>query len=181
MPDHVIGNAATAAAFAGSAGQLIAGSTQEELFIQGKSFSWEDRLTFDAGDVKVIVFDQSLYTGANLTVLPLIIGASSGPVLIDLYTNPTYDKDGTILMASNRREGKPQPKSVLRLNPSNVALGTRFSGDTVFASGTGVGNVNPGANVPGLPFEIVADKALEITNTDGAGTIVQFKVTWFEV
>ena len=165
----------------GSAGQIVTGNTQEELFIQGKSFSWEDRITFAADETKVIVFDQSLYTGGNLTIAPVVAGASSGPILLDFYTHPTYDKDGTVLQASNRREGHPPPKTVLRLDPSNLTLGTFFAADTIFASGLGVGNVNPGANLPGLPFESVLDKALAITNSDGAGTIVQFKITWFEV
>lgn len=177
---HSIGNAPVAAAFAGSESQIITGTIQEELFLQGKAFSWEDRLTFGADEVKTIVFDMSLFTGGRLFLNPLIVGASSGPILIDFYTGPTYDLNGTILGASNRIEGKPAPKSVLRLNPTNVSLGALFSGDTVFATGAGVGNANPGANLLGNPFQIITDKAITVTNNDGADTIVQFKLTWFE-
>lgn len=179
----MIGNAPNAAAFAGTAGQLKTGTIIEEAFILGKAFSWEDRLTFGADEVKIIVFDQSLYVDYNLTFLPIIIGSSSGPILADFYTNPIFNTaDGTELIPSNRREGMPAPKSKLwEFAPADVTLATRFSGDTVFASGVGVGNTNPGANLQGLPFQSILNKAIKVTNADGAGTIVQFKITWFEV
>jgi hypothetical protein len=166
----------------GGADQIVTGSIQENLFIQGKAFSYEDYITFAADEIKVIVFDSALFEGVNLTFNPIILGASSGPILADFYTGTTSDADGTILQASNRREGMPGPKSILRMDPSNIVLGTRFSGDTVFASGLGVGNANAGSNLPGLPFGLdpSINHAIEIENDDGAGTIIQIKMTWFE-
>ncbi len=179
----MIGNAEGLGSTIGLLGAHLISPIQEELFVAGKAFSYEDYLLFGSSEVKNIIFDSSGFTGVNLTINPILFGAVSGPILIDFYTNTTFNEDGTILVASNRREGMPAPKSILRLNPTGLTLGDRFSGDMVTASGVGVGNANPGANLAGLPFEINPSKghALAINNTDGAGVYVQIKMTWFEV
>ena len=154
---------------------------QEELFVLGGAFSYEDYLIVPSGGAQII-FDPTAFEGTNLTFSPLIFAAESGPVLVDIYTGTDADDDGTLLIPSNRREGQPQPKSVIRLNPTVNSLGTKFAGDSVLASGAGIGNVNSNANSPGLPFEIDTSvkKALDIDNTSGGDIIFQIKLQWFE-
>lgn len=176
-----IGNTPNTAGFAGSSGQILTGTLQEELFLLGKAFSWDGRLSFAADEVKNIIFDMDAFTGEKIFFNPLVVGASSGPIYIDFYTGSTYNTDGTILGSSNRVEGLPASQSILRLNPTGLTLGTKFADDTVFATGAGVGNANPGSNLLGVPFQIASGKAISVTNKDGADTIVQFKLTWFEV
>lgn len=156
---------------------------QEELFVLGKAFSYEDYISFSAGETKTIVFDPTAFAGIQIAFNPISFSATSGPIKIDFYTGSDSDDDGTILEPSNRREGFPGPASILRLNPNNITLGDRFAGDLVPANGLGVGNANGGNNQPGLPFEIdfTLKKAITIKNEDGADTLVQLKITWFEV
>ena len=168
----------------GETGAAITTTIQENLFIQGYSFSYEDHLSYGADEVKTFVFDPTACSCFQLVVNPFVFAANAGPVRIKIYAGTTANSDGTILQASNRRATSIiTPEAILRLNPTGVTLGTEFAGDLVPATGTGVGNISGGANTGGLPFEI--DKALKyaltITNDDGAATFIQMKMTWFEV
>ena len=178
-----IGNAPLTGSTIGLLGAGKISTIQDELFVAGKSFSYEDYLTFGTDEVKNIIFDSSAFTGINLIFNPITFAAPAGPITIEFYTGTTSDEDGTVLQSSNRREGQPPAQSVIRVGDTNISLGTRFSGDLVPATGTGIGNTNPGSNQPGLPFEIDAsvNHAIVITNTDGADVLVQIKMTWFEV
>lgn len=179
-----IGNAPGHGSTIGLQKSYLTSSIQENLFVAGKAFSYEDYLEFAANQECVIVLDSSAYAGENLVFLPFNFYSTSGPVTIDFYTDVVADNDGTLLGASNRREGFPAPDSILRLDPSNF-LGLRFAGDIVPAVGVapavGTGEHNEG-NVLGIPFELIAAKkhAIVIKNHNGAGVLVQIKMTWFE-
>lgn len=178
----MIGNAPGPGSTIGLLGAGLVSSVQEDLFVAGKSFSLDKRLILPIG-ISRIVFDPTAFEGENFTFLPLFFAATAGPVLIDLYTGTVADDNGTLLTPSNRREGQPQPVSIIRLNPTINDAGTLFADDLVPASGSGVGNANGSTNGPGLPFEIdpTMKKMLLIDNKDGAGIYFQLKMTWFEV
>lgn len=171
--------------FAGAAGQLVTGSIQENLFIQGRSFSYEDWLVYGADETKTFVFDPTACTCDQIVFQPFAFSAQSGPVEIEIFAPVTADDDGDVLGASNRRATSPiTPDGILRLNPSNIALpADRFAGDLVPASGTAPANSSGAENTQGLPFEIIPSikYALTVKNTDGAGVRILFKTTWFEI
>lgn len=180
-----IGNAPSHGAAIGLQGSRLTSSISENLFVAGKSFSYEDYLVFSLNEVKTIVLDSSEYTGENLVVLPLVFYATGGPILVDYYTSVISNDDGTLLTPSNRRESFLPPKSLLRLNPTNFS-GDRFTGDIIPATGLGVGNISGQgnqANVLGLPFELISNvkHAITLENKNGSGVYVQIKLTWFEV
>jgi hypothetical protein len=158
-------------------------SIQEYLFVQGKSFSYEDYLLFGSSETKTLVFDPTAFAGTNMVFNPIAFGANAGPILIDFYYGTEADDDGELLGVSNRRAPLGiTNKGIWSLNPSNISLGTRFSGDMVPANET-IGQTAIGAsNNPGLPFEIFTNTkyALTIENKNGAGVYVQMKATWFE-
>lgn len=170
--------------FAGAAGQLISGTIQENLFILGQSFSYEDWLVYGADETKTFVFDPTDCDCDQLVFNPFAFSAQSGPVEIKIYAPVTADDDGTILGVSNRRATSPiTPKGILRLNPSNIVLPAAFAGDLIPSTGTAPANSSGAENARGLPFEIITSVkyALTIKNTDGADVRIQFKTTWFEI
>jgi hypothetical protein len=166
----------------GLTGGQVVTTPSEELFVAGKAFSFEDYFIFGSLEVKNFVFDPTAFAGNQIVFNPLLFAGSSGPLLIDFYAGTDADDDGTILVPSNRRVGAPAPASVFRLNPTINDLGARFAGDSVPATGAGVGNTNGAGNRAGLPFEIdfSVKYTFTITNQDGADTVVQVKTTWFE-
>lgn len=178
-----IGPTPSVSGFAGLANQVVVGSIQENLFIAGRSFSFEDYFTFGASEVKTFVFDPTACGCSQLVINPLIFAATGGPIIVDIYANTTADKDGTLLGVSNRRFGSPATMAELRLDPSNITLGTRISGDIVPATGTAPANSTGGANAQGLPFELSKNLkySITMTNNDGAGVIAVFKFTYFEI
>jgi hypothetical protein len=180
--DNVIGNNPSGAPNKGPTNSALIMTESEALFVLGKAFSFEDYFTFGQDEVKTFVFDPTALVDTQVVFNPLLFAASSGPVLIDFYAGTDADDDGTVLVPSNRRSGFPAPVSVFRLNPTINDLGTRFAGDSVPATGAGVGNTNGAGNQAGLPFEIdpTLKYAFTITNQDGADTIIQVKNTWFE-
>jgi hypothetical protein len=186
MPNgDAIGNAPSHGAAIGLQGSRLTSSIQENLFVAGKAFSYEDYMLYSSGEIKTIVLDSSDYKGDNIVFLPIVYSATRGPILIDYYTDVTADDNGILLASSNRREGFPNAKSILRLNPTNFS-GVRFTGDLVPATGlsnaTSNGMSNE-SNVLGIPFEILADRkhAITIENKNGDGVYVLIKMTWFEV
>lgn len=158
-------------------------SIQEYLFVQGKSFSYEEHLIYGASEVKTFVFDPTAFTGTNIVFEPIVFAATAGPILIKFYYGTEADDDGTLLGVSNRRAPLGiVNQGIWRLNPNIVSLGTEFAGDIVPANET-IGQTSVGAsNQPGLPFEIFSNikYALTIENKNGAGVYVQMKATWFE-
>lgn len=179
------GTAPGISSFVGAAGQIVTGSIQEDLFIRGRSFSYEDWLVYAADEIKTFVFDPIACTCDQIVFQPFAFSAQSGPIEIGIFAPVTADDDGTLLGASNRRATSPIiPEGILRLNPSNIVKpADRFAGDLVPASGTAPANSSGAENTQGLPFEIIPSikYALTVKNTDGAGVRIQFKTTWFEI
>lgn len=179
-----IGSAQNIGASMGALGVPVVSQFQEDLFVQGKAFSFEDYFIFAADEVKTIIFDSSAFEGENIAVNPFQFCAVAGPFLIDIYTGSSYTAEtGDLLHASNRRESLPGPKSILIEDPSGVDLGTRFAGDLVVATGVAPAAGNGAGNMPSIPFEINAgvNHAITITNTDGNDIHFCMKMTWFEV
>jgi hypothetical protein len=184
----MIGNAPKTSAFAGTAGQIITGTIQENLFINGFSFSYVDYLVYALAGTKTIVFDGSACECSQIVFNPILFSASAGPILIDFYANVTLNATpgGTILQASNRRATSPNvTDAILYLDPTIDDLGTRFSGDLVPSNeSAGVGTSNQGASSSqGLPFEIDSSLlyAFTMENLDGADTYIKVDMTWFEI
>lgn len=180
--NNSIGNAPGPGSTIGLVGAHKIATIQDELFVANKSFSLDKRLLIPINFTR-IVFDPTAFTGDNFTFLPLFFAATAGPVLVNLYTGTDADADGTPLVPSNRREGQPQPVSIIQLNPTINDPGIQFADDLIPASGSGVGNANGSTNGPGLPFEIdpTMKKLIEFENKGGAGVYLQIKMTWFEV
>lgn len=183
----MIGNGGRAGAFAGAAGQIITSDIQENLFILGLSYSWEDYLTYAADEEKIFVFDPLLCTCEQLVFNPLVFSANAGPITIDIYTEVSYDTGtGTLAVASNRRETSPNtPDAILRYGSVATLnfLGTKFAGDLIPSNGAAAPNAAGNTNIGALPFEIdiTKIKAVGLTNTDGNGVLVSHKFNWFEV
>lgn len=182
----MIGNAPRSSAFVGTAGQLKVGSINEETFLLGKSFSFEDYFVFDTAEEKLIVFDPALYLGPQIFVEPVMVAASSGPILLDFYYDFIGASDGTLLSASNRLLGGSAPLSTLRENPTPTVedvYGTRFAGDMVPSTGVAAPNAKGAASAGGLLFQLnpTVKTAINIKNLDGDDVYVQLKITWYEI
>ena len=181
------GSAPTVSAFSGAAGQIISSDIQENLFILGLSYSWEDYLTYSASEEKIFVFDPTACTCAQLVFNPLVFSANAGPITIDIYTSVSWTPGtGTLAVASNRRETSPNtPEAILRYGSAATLgfSGTKFAGDLIPANGAAAPNAAGNSNPEGLPFEIDISiiKAVGLTNTDGNGILVSHKFNWFEV
>lgn len=178
----MIGNGSQAK---GAAGQVVTGSIQENLFILGQSFSYEDWLVYGADETKTFVFDPTACTCDQLVFNPFAFSAQGGPVEIKIFAGVVYTAaTGSILGASNRRATSSiTPEGVLLLNPTITTPGVEFAGDLVPATGTAPANSTGSGNMPGLPFEIDTAFVYKLTvkNIDGAGIRIQFKTTWFEI
>ena len=176
--------------YAGAAGQIITSEIQENLFISGLSFSWEDWLSYDADEEKLFIFYTLLCVPAccvQLIFNPLVFAANAGPIKIDIYTEVSY-VNGTsqLLQQSNRRETSDNTSdAILRVGErTNMEFtGTKFSGDLIPSNGAAAPNAAGNTNPAGLPFEIdiTKIKAVGLTNTDGNGVLVSHKFNWFEV
>ncbi len=171
----------------GPAGQVIGGTIQENLFILGLSYSWEDYLTYAAAEEKIFVFDPLACSCFQLIFEPLIFSANAGPVTIDIYTEVSYTPGtGVLAGVSNRREtSRNTNEAILRYGSAAARgfSGTKFAGDLIPSNGAAAPNSAGNTNPEGLPFEIDISviKAIGLTNTDGAGVLVSHKLTWFEV
>ncbi len=171
----------------GAAGQLITGSIQEHLFILGLLFSYEDYTSYGASEEKIIIFDPRECSCAQVTFDPLVFYAPAGPITIDIYTEVSYTLGtGTLLVQSNRRETSPNASEMILRIGSAATLGfsgTKFAGDIVPSTGVSAPTGSGNANVGEIPFEIdlTKVKALGITNTNGAGVLVETKLTWAEI
>ena len=166
------------------AGALRQQSINEDLFVQGKSFSYEDYHIMGASGTLTFVFDPTAFTGINIVLEPFTFCSTAGPVTIDIYAGTNADNDGTLLGVSNRRATSSNlNQAIIRLDPTINNIGTRFAGDLVPATGTAPATSSPSSNKPGLPFELdpTFKYALIATNLDGAGVHFCIKITWFEV
>jgi len=166
----------------GLLGAHLTSSIQENLFVAGKAFFFEDYFTFSADEIKIFVIDPTSFDGDNLVFEPFSFTASSGPVRVDFYCNSVANSDGTLLTAVNRRCDGDPPLTVLRLNPTGVTLGDRFAGDLVPATGQNPSRSTGAASIGALPLELNPEKKYiaQVTNDNGADTLVEIKMSWFE-
>lgn len=158
-------------------------NTQEDAFVNGLVFSYEDYLIYGDDEVKNFIFDPTAFTGTNLVITPPQFSASSGPITVEYFIGATADNDGTLLGISNRRGTSSNVnKAILRLAPSNISEGTRFAGRLIPATGVNPNQGSGNASGSNLPFEIDCSVKylIRITNTDGAGVYVQTDFTWIE-
>lgn len=158
--------------------------TQEDAFVNGNVFSYEDYLTYETDEAKSFIFDPSEFTGNNLVVTPPQFAATGGPVTVEYFAGATADNDGTLLGVSNRRgTSEKANQAILRLNPSNLSEGAKFSGRLVPATGLNPATSNGNSGGSFLPFELdpTIKYLIKITNTDGNGIFVQTDFTWLEV
>jgi hypothetical protein len=160
--------------------------TQENAFFNGNVFSYEDYLTYDASETKYLYFDCSGFNGENLIVLPPAFSSTAGPVTIEFYSNPTVTANGTELGVSNRRgtsTNTNDAKLYLNVVGNITNNGTRFTGRLVPASGTAPANSSGSQASGDLPFELNTsiNYLIVITNTNGAGVIIQTDFTWLEL
>jgi len=169
--------------FAGSEGQLLISSLEEEWFFQGKSFAFEDYFSFSTDETKTFVLDPTAFTGDRIVNIPIILYSTGGPFLANIYVGTDADDDGTLLTAVNRRIGFPAPKSIIRLNPTVNSNGLRIGGDIVTGTGNNPATATGGSNIGVLPIELSTTLKTMITleNTDGDGIYCQIKFTWFEI
>jgi hypothetical protein len=171
----------------GADGQSITSDLEEELFIRGFEYSWEDWLQYDNDEEKIIVFDPTNCSCSKIIFKPLLFYANAGPVPINIYTNVEYTAgSGTELSQSNRNElSENVSEAILRIG-SAIELGftgTKFAGDLIPANGAATPNAAGNQNFPVAKFRIDPDKikAIGLTNTGPADTYIEHKLTWFEI
>lgn len=163
---------------------LLTTTIQEDLFIQGKSFSYEDYHLFSQDEEKFFIFNPLNCTCDQIVVSPVIFSATSGPVLIDYFFGMTSQEDGELLGSSNRRATSENiNQATVRLNPTISDNGTRISGDLIPSTGVAAPNFSGAESPTGLPFEITLTNkwGVKITNTDGDDVYIGIKITWFEI
>ena len=155
---------------------------KEYLFFAGKTYSFEDYFTIGDMETSTIVVDPTAFTGDRLTFMPLVSYALGGPILIDFYASTVADSDGLLLASSNRRINFPAAKTILRLNPTIISIGSRFAGDIIPSTGQNAPSASGANNIETIRFEISKNikYAITLKNNDGANAIVQIKLTWFE-
>lgn len=167
---------------------IINTALQEELFIRGYAFSFEDYFLMGASEVLDIVVDPTSFksiTGQNNLVFNNLGGsATAGPITIDIHAGVNADNDGDILESSNRRASiGTAAQVILRKNPTINNAGVKFAGDLIPGTGLNPATATGAKNTGALPFEITntTKYMLRITNHNGADTYLQLKLTWFEV
>ena len=100
-------------------GPLIMTNIQENAFVLGQSFSYEDYLTYAAAGVKDFIFDPTAFDGTNLVVLPPSFSATAGPVTVEYYAGVAETGDGTPLGISNRRNKFKNARYNIKIKPDN--------------------------------------------------------------
>jgi len=163
---------------------LLTTNVQENAFVSGNAFSYEDYLTYSTDEVKNFIFDPTAFTGENLVVTPPQFSSTGGPITVEYFAGATADNDGTLLGVSNRRGTSLKPnQAILRLNPSNISAGSKFSGRLIPANSQNPANAIGNSGGSFLPFELDCrvKYLIRITNTDGDGILVQTDFTWLEI
>lgn len=166
-------------------GPLVVTSRQENIFISGKTFSYEDFRTYAASEIAYFIFDPTAFEGTSLIVLAPSFSATKGPILVEYYAGVVESGDGTVLDVSNRLGSSSNvPAATFKLNPTTVSNeGVRFTGRLLPSTATTPINVGGATASGSLPFELnIAVKYLvKVTNTNGDDTIVQTDFTWMEI
>lgn len=179
-----IGNFDILKPFRTNFGAIRTTNIQEDAFVNGKIFSYEDYKIFSSSEVVNFIFDPTAFDGVNLVVTPPSFSANAGPILVEYFIGATADNDGTLLGISNRRGMSTNVnKAILRLNPSNIGDGTRFSGRLIPATGLDPKTASGVVSGSSLPFELNFNVKylIRITNINGDDTYVQTDFTWLEV
>jgi hypothetical protein len=166
-------------------GPLVVTSIQEDSFINGSVFSYEDYRTFATDEIANFIFNPTAFTGDKLIVLAPAFSATAGPVLVEYYAGVVESGDGVVLDVSNRRgTSASTPESTFKLNPTTISnAGVRFTGRLVPSTATTPINL-AGATASGnLPFELntTVKYLVRITNTNGDNTIIQTDFSWIEI
>lgn len=183
--------------YAENAGAIRHMTLDEYFFFRSMVFSYEDYMTFAAGETKKIIVDPTGFEPLGAGVLtripfqPIGGSATSGPIRIQFYTGPTGSSPTSLLGASNRdatHSAKPVPDTVLELYEgtelANVTNdGIRFAGDLIPATGTAPATASNSVNIRGLPFAIsnLSKYMITLTNDDGNGVLVNIKLSWSEI
>jgi hypothetical protein len=165
-------------------GALRTTNVQEEAFVSGKVFSYEDYKIFADGEIANYIFDPTAFTGTNLVVTPPSFSANAGPITVEYFIGAIANSDGTLLGVSNRRgTSTNENQAILRLNPTGLSDGTRFSGRLIPATGLDPKTASGVVSGSSLPFELncAVKYLIRITNTDGEGVYVQTDFTWMEI
>lgn len=166
-------------------------SLSEELFVSGKSFS--SRGYFDLGNgaspanLKYIVFDPTSCPASQILFEPLKFkGVKAGPVLIDIFINPTLAAGGrTSIPGVNRRVSSPLPLCTFEfIVPANVTNeGTKIPSSRFIGSESSVGRSSESdESAGGLPFEVSGSTVylIKFENTDSEDSLIEYNVTWYE-
>jgi hypothetical protein len=166
-------------------GPLVVTSRQENIFVSGRIFSYEDFRTYAASEVAYFIFDPTAFEGESLIVSAPSFSATAGPVLVEYYAGVIESGDGTILGVSNRLGSSGNVSSAtFKLNPTTISNeGIRFTGRLVPSTATTPINVGGATASGSLPFELDTSfkYLVKVTNTNGDGTIIQTDFTWMEV
>lgn len=163
-------------------------SLQEELFIAGRAFTARDVVTALSATNLYIHFDARAVSNKQIIFNPLqFVAGSAGPIVVTYYVNPTLTAGGrTPIVGSNRRATSSNVyEGIIEfVAPANVSsAGTKFTAQLI-PSNSGGGALPDSGNITaqGLPFEIntAYDYLLEIDNTNGADTLFEYNIDWFE-
>lgn len=172
----------------------IAISQEEHYFIKEMAFTQSQRFTFGLNEVRWFLIDPTNYVPDVEQLFNRIIfqvpsvSASAGPVLIDFYSAPTLGAAVATPLAypAFNRIASSSRVAQLEFSSLNVApssLGTPLSQLLIPSSGAGVGNKLGSAITDRLPFGlgVVTPLLLVVTNTDGAGALINIRHSWLEI
>jgi hypothetical protein len=159
-------------------------------FFNSMVMSFEDYFTLASGaDALIIVVDptdwEPLGPGVETRIPfePITLSSDAGPILVEFYAGVEYT-GGTTLGSSNRDStSSTTPVVKLIKDPTITTPGVRFAGDLIPATGAGTGNASNAQNQRSTPFAIsnLTKYAIRFTNNDGAGVIMETKLTWSEI
>ena len=174
----------------GVTGANLISSIPEDFFARGKAFTYQDYLTYAADEVNNFIFDPTNYVsppGAQARIVGFFPSffAEAGPLLVDFYYGTVEAGDGAPLLIFNRdSQSVNMPLSTLKLNPTVITdNGTRFTGIGIPANSIGSGQQISSSVEDQLPFalDITKKYLIKVKNTNGAGTIVTMRFTFFEI
>lgn len=166
-----------------AANALRISTIQEDLFIQGKSFTSRQIVVApNAGQIDILI-DARVCTCNQIVFAPLSFIADEGPITVELYVGVTISALGTLKTIFNRRSTSPT-KNRLKIysGPTVSDVGIKFSELLIPASSAAI-FINGSQSGPGLPFEINKELLYmaRIINNNGADANVEYNATWFEI
>jgi hypothetical protein len=165
-------------------------SIPEDFFARGLAYSYQDYMNYEAAQVRNFIFDPTNYIppeGAEGRVVGFFPSffAEAGPITAEFFAGTEEEGDGTPLVLFNRDGSSVNiPLSTLKVDPSEITNdGTRFTGIGIPANATGSGQQVSSEVQDELPFalDITQKYLIRVTNTNGAGTLVMMRFTFFEI